>query len=82
MATEKSRETAAQVWCRPETSHIVMDCDLAEAFAETLDEFTARVKKATERAIANLRPHTDASDFIRIQVAAGVPANELYGART
>ncbi len=31
-------EKAAQVWCRPETSHITMDVVLATAFAKVLDE--------------------------------------------
>lgn len=38
MATVSSREKAAQAWCKPRTSHKVMDPDLAEAFAEVLDE--------------------------------------------
>jgi hypothetical protein len=38
MATDSAIEKAAQVWCKPETSHIVMDTTLALAFAETLDE--------------------------------------------
>jgi hypothetical protein len=41
----ESMETAAQVWCRPETSHIVMDCTLAQAFAEVLDEVKARASQ-------------------------------------
>lgn len=31
-----AREKAAQVWCKPTTEKIEMDCVLAEAFAETL----------------------------------------------
>lgn len=38
MASELARQKAAQAWCKPETEKIVMDCKLAEAFAETLDE--------------------------------------------
>lgn len=79
MATEKSREVAAQVWCRPEASHIVMDCELAEAFANTLDEMKSRINRAVQRGIENLRPGMDASDFIRIQAAAGI--EPLHGAR-
>lgn len=45
MATQESREAAAQVWCRPEASHIVMDCELAEAFANTLGELKARLNR-------------------------------------
>ena len=30
------REIAAQAWCTPTTSHIVLDYPLAEAFAEIL----------------------------------------------
>ncbi len=38
MASKLSIEKAAQVWCRPECSHIEMDVVLAGAFAEVLDE--------------------------------------------
>lgn len=77
MATKKSRETAAQVWCRPEASHVVMDCELAEAFANTLDEMKERINRAVMRGIETLPPGADASDFIRIQAAARI--EPLYG---
>lgn len=38
MATELARETAAQAWCKDTTSNKEMDVELAEAFAEILDE--------------------------------------------
>jgi hypothetical protein len=38
MATELSLGKAAQAWCKDKTSHKEMDADLAEAFAEILDE--------------------------------------------
>lgn len=38
MATQLSREKAAQAWCKPKTCGKEMDGDLAEAFAEILDE--------------------------------------------
>ena len=42
MATQLSREKAAQAWCKPTTSNKVMDAELAEAFAEILDEIWSR----------------------------------------
>jgi len=42
MATELAREKAAQVWCKEATSHKEMDPDLAEAFAEILDEIWSK----------------------------------------
>ena len=39
MASKVAREKAAQVWCTPKTSHIEMDTELAEAFAEVLDKY-------------------------------------------
>lgn len=42
MATVSSREKAAQAWCKPTTSSKVMDPDLAEAFAEVLDEIWSK----------------------------------------
>jgi hypothetical protein len=38
MASELSRGKAALAWCTEETKHTVMDTDLAEAFANILDE--------------------------------------------
>lgn len=44
MATTASLQAVAQLWCRPETEHIVMEPALAEAFAEMLNKvaLTAR----------------------------------------
>ena len=42
MATQLSREKAAQAWCKPTTSNKVMDVELAEAFADILDEIWSR----------------------------------------
>lgn len=38
MSTLLSRETAAQAWCKPATSNKTFDPELAEAFADILDE--------------------------------------------
>lgn len=38
MATNLAREKAAQAWCKETTKHKEMDAELAEAFAEILDE--------------------------------------------
>lgn len=78
MASEKSREMAAQMWCRPETSHIAMDCELAEGIANALDAYKERINRAVMRGIENLPRQADASDFIRIQAAAGI--QPLHGA--
>ena len=42
MATKNSRYLAAQAWCKPSTSHIEMDVDLAEAFAEIIDNIKSQ----------------------------------------
>ena len=39
MATENARRKAAQAWCKSATSAKVMDIELAEAFAEIIDEY-------------------------------------------
>jgi hypothetical protein len=54
-----------------------MDCELAEAIANTFDEYKARIDRAIQRGIDLLPSHADASDFIRIQAAAGI--EPLYG---
>lgn len=38
MPSSLSLEKAAQAWCKPTTSHVVMIPELAVAFAEILDE--------------------------------------------
>ena len=38
MASKQAREKAAQAWCTPETKDKVMDPDLAEAFANIIDD--------------------------------------------
>lgn len=38
MSMQLSRERAAQAWCKPTTKNKVMDAELAEAFAEILEE--------------------------------------------
>ena len=38
MATSLAREKVAQAWCTPRTEKITMDVELAEAFANILDE--------------------------------------------
>lgn len=42
MASSLSRERAAQAWCTPETEKKVMDVELAEAFANILDEIWSK----------------------------------------
>ena len=42
MASTLSRERAAQAWCKPTTSKKEMDAELAEAFAEILDEIWSK----------------------------------------
>jgi len=38
MATDLALQKAAQAWCKETTKNKVMDADLAESFAEILDE--------------------------------------------
>lgn len=38
MSIQASREKAAQVWCKPSCAKKIMDVELCEAFAETLEE--------------------------------------------
>ena len=38
MVTTSAKERAKQAWCQPTTNNKVMDIELAEAFAEILDE--------------------------------------------
>jgi len=42
MASELSRQRAAQAWCTPETEDIQMDTSLAEAFANILEEIWSK----------------------------------------
>jgi len=38
MTTNLARHRAAQAWCKPTTAHIDMQPELAEVFAEIIDE--------------------------------------------
>lgn len=42
MPSELSIAKAAQIWCRPECAHIVMDTTLGTSFAEVLDEIWSK----------------------------------------
>jgi hypothetical protein len=49
MELNEAREIAAQCWCDPETQHLVMNTDLAEAFAKRLVEaWNRRASQASE----------------------------------
>ena len=39
MASKYALERAAQAWCTKETENTIMDVNLAEAFADILDEY-------------------------------------------
>lgn len=49
MPTQRSRELAAQAWCKPANSHKAMDGDLVEAFAEILDEELDRLRNRIDQ---------------------------------
>ena len=42
MATNLALQKAAQAWCKETTSHKEMDVELAEAFADILDEIWSK----------------------------------------
>lgn len=42
MASSLARQHVALAWCQPTTCHTEMDVDLAEAFAEILDEIWSK----------------------------------------
>lgn len=42
MASELARQEAARAWCTPETKHITMIPELAEAFANILDKIRSQ----------------------------------------
>jgi len=42
MSMQLAREKVAQAWCTPTTSHKLMDPDLAEAFAEILQDIWSK----------------------------------------
>ena len=41
-SSEAAREKAAQAWCTPKTEKKIMDVELAEAFADILEEIWAQ----------------------------------------
>lgn len=42
MASPIALQKAAQAWCKPSTSHLVMQPELAEAFAEIVDDLWSK----------------------------------------
>jgi len=63
MASESSIHKAAQAWCAPSTENIDMIPELAEVFAETLDEVQKQLKAQLElrdARIAQLEAENDA----------------------
>lgn len=58
MASQAAIERAAQAWCQPKASHVEMDVDLAEAFAEIINEDMHQLAMVDE-ALAR-RPRLDA----------------------
>jgi len=62
MATQLSREKAAQAWCKETTSNKIMDVELAEAFAEILDEIWSKPwlgNATTEELLTEIRTHIE-----------------------
>ena len=62
MASELARQKAAQAWCTPETSKIVMMPELAEAFANILDDIWSKPwlgNATTGELIEELRARSD-----------------------
>ena len=55
MATELAQQKAAQGWCTDKTSNIVMDTNLAEAFADILDGYIGALTWASGS--ADFLPH-------------------------
>lgn len=50
MASELAMQIAARAWCQPQTSGKVMDTELAESFAELLDNWIDRAAQEARNA--------------------------------
>ncbi len=82
MATELSRQKAAQAWCKPTTSSTEMDTNLAEAFAEILDEVWSQPwlgNATTGQLLDELRARSELNGTIGYRTTGEAP-NDLSSA--
>ena len=74
MATELSRQKVAQAWCTPTTSSKVMDSELAEAFADILDEIWSKPwlgNATTEELLNELRARCEMNGTLNYKTVGG-----------
>lgn len=64
MASERARQLASQAWCKGKTRGKVMDADLAEAFAEIIDEALELLEALVDADDWELKPVNDAEAFL------------------
>jgi len=72
MASELTRERAAQAWCTPETENIQMDTRLAEAFANILEEIWSKPwlgNATTEELLDELRTRCELNGTLHYKTA-------------
>lgn len=77
MATSLSRERAAQAWCRETTKHKEMDVELAEAFAEILDEIWSQPwlgNASTGEMLEELKARAEINGYSEYRTACGTAA--------
>src|SRR3990167_9548438 len=75
-ATNWAREKAAQAWCKESTKHKEMDVELAEAFAEILDEIKNEIELLYD-ALNEVTPALDMCRIIMDSFAARDAAGEI-----
>ena len=62
--SEKAIEIAACVWCEPETSRIVMNTELAMAFAKVIDKYLSRIAELESQVNQLIEAGFDLSSYV------------------
>ena len=76
MATSSAREKAAQAWCKETTKHKEMDVELAEAFAEILDEIWSQPwlgNATTGEMLEELKTRAEIHGYSKYRTVEGEP---------
>lgn len=67
MSTQFARKKAAQAWCKEKTKHLTMQPELAEAFADILDEIWQKAwlgNATTGKLLAELQARAELGGYI------------------
>ena len=80
MATGIARYKAAQAWCKPNTEHFAMQPELAEVFAEILDEILSQAwlgNASTAELLSELQTRAEIHGYANYKTVAGDTGKQI-----